>query len=138
MLNFLNLALDGERCQNTVVDLVMIVDSSGSICGEDIQNCPNWEFIQSFLRMILDALEIGPQSAHVGLIRFASRADVIYQLDRYLANVPLVSASCIYGRYGFLERYLLYNIFINIVQYSLRHTASRYSALPINSYILQF
>ncbi len=75
-----------------MVDILLIIDSSGSICDNDPSrvtdqngnptNCANWGFVQSFLRLILNELEIGEDSAHVALIRFSSATTLIYGLNR--------------------------------------------------------
>ncbi len=79
-----------------MVDLVLIVDSSGSICDNDPTrvtdangnptNCNNWGFVRSFLRLILDELIIGENDAHIGLIRFSSQTSVIFGLNRLVVK----------------------------------------------------
>ncbi len=73
------------ECEFTVVDIVLVVDSSGSICNDEVvATCNNWEFVTGFLNRVVDALVIGADNAHVALIRFASRVDVILNLDRFV------------------------------------------------------
>lgn len=82
-------------CQRTVVDLVFVVDSSGSICDNDpsavppppsTTTCNNWNFIRQFMVQIVDELAIGPDDAHIAVVRFSSSATVIFNLARYVVK----------------------------------------------------
>ena len=62
------------------LDLVFVVDSSGSINKKDDQN---WGHILSFMNTIVDNLVIGTNDVHVGLIKYGNNAEVMFKLDRY-------------------------------------------------------
>ncbi len=88
---------------DTVLDLALIVDSSGSICDNDAtritdQNgnpisCNNWGFVLSFLRLLLNELEIGEDENHIALIRFSSATTLIYGLNRFVLYVMCVTTT---------------------------------------------
>ena len=83
-----------DPCRSSIVDMCIIVDSSGSICDSDPNpdldpngnpvNCGNWRFIQRFLGLILGPLQIGEDAAHIGLVRFSSNTDIILRLNRFV------------------------------------------------------
>jgi hypothetical protein len=71
------------------MDLVFVVDGSGSICdndpsfryGTDI-TCNNWNFILNFMSDFVSDLTIGPSTARVGLVTFATEGHVAFNLTR--------------------------------------------------------
>jgi uncharacterized protein YegL len=65
-------ALSVDDC---VLDLVFVVDSSGSI------GSPNWGTMMTFLNSITSDLTIGPDNVHVGLVVFGTDAQVTFDLD---------------------------------------------------------
>ncbi len=78
-------------CPNTVLDLVFVIDDSGSICDSDPTrrprngipiDCNNWSFVKLFIRRILSSLTIGERDTRVALVRFSDMIDVIFYLDR--------------------------------------------------------
>ncbi len=75
-------------CASSVVDLVFVVDSSGSICDTSIndrccpRNCDNWDFVKEFLARVAGQLVISEQDAHIGLVLFSSDVRVVLRLDR--------------------------------------------------------
>ncbi len=80
------------NCKFTVLDIVIIVGDSGSVCDNDnfslrdrngdIVDCNNWSFLKLFIRQILTSLTLGDRDTRVALIRFSNRIDVIFGLDR--------------------------------------------------------
>ncbi len=71
-------------CNTTIVDLVFIVDSSGSICqNQEVTTCPNWELMTAFVALVVEELVVDESNAHVGLIKFSSATTVILELNRY-------------------------------------------------------
>ena len=62
------------------LDLVLVVDSSGSITEKDEGN---WELVKTFLARIVDNLQVGPDRVHIGLVLFSSVASVRFDLRQY-------------------------------------------------------
>ncbi len=76
---------DGPIEQFTIVDLIIVVDGSDSVCDSDNgekAGCTNWDFVKNFLREVLIELPLGERSIRVALIRFSNQTDVIFGLDR--------------------------------------------------------
>lgn len=77
-------------CVASALDLVFVVDGSGSICdvdpkfeyGRDI-TCDNWNFILTFMVDFVNDMDIGLTATRVGLVTFASTAVVQWDLKRY-------------------------------------------------------
>ena len=67
-----------DVCQQ--LDLVFVVDSSGSINKFDDQN---WGRVLSFMNTVVDNLVIGTNDVHVGLIKYSNNAEVRFKLDVY-------------------------------------------------------
>ncbi len=66
------------------MDLVLLVDSSGSICNDEIVNtCENWELVKEFLGRVIGELLVSENNTHVALVRFASETDLIFGLNRF-------------------------------------------------------
>ena len=62
-------------CSSNDIDLVFVVDSSGSICkgdGQTPQNCPNWDFILAFMNSVVEELTIGENNTRVGVVQFGN------------------------------------------------------------------
>lgn len=76
-------------CKNATMDLVFVVDGSGSICDNDPEfrkgidtTCDNWKFILKFMRDMTNSLTIGMTATRVGLVTFATKAQVAWNLTR--------------------------------------------------------
>jgi hypothetical protein len=84
-----------------VLDVVLLVDGSGSICGQEmresspnsLQGCNNWDKMISFLLQFVDFLNVTPSGNHVGVILFATEATNEAELDR-LANHNPARCTC--------------------------------------------
>ena len=68
------------------MDLVFIVDASGSICDVTDKNvkptgCPNWRFVIQFMKSVVDGMKVGPDDVNVGLVIFATNAAVAWRLN---------------------------------------------------------
>ncbi|KAI0220318.1 hypothetical protein LSAT2_028164 [Lamellibrachia satsuma] len=73
-----------DNC-NTL-DVVFVVDSSGSINKNDDQN---WGRVLAFINRVIDGFKIGVNDVHVGLIKYSNTAEVMFGLDKYIEAVPL-------------------------------------------------
>lgn len=77
-------------CVASALDLVFVVDGSGSICdndpdfeyGKDV-TCNNWKFILQFMVDFVRDMEIGYSATRVGLVTFATQAELEWNLTRY-------------------------------------------------------
>lgn len=77
-------------CIASALDLVFVVDGSGSICdndpdfvyGKDV-TCNNWKFILQFMVDFVRDMEIGFSATRVGLVTFATQAELEWNLTRY-------------------------------------------------------
>ena len=75
-------------CTSAPLDLVFLIDGSGSICDSDPlfyygynSTCNNWLYVVQFLDAFVDSLTVGPTETRVGLILFASKADIRWNLN---------------------------------------------------------
>ena len=71
------------------MDLVFVVDGSGSICDNDPNfeygrdnTCDNWNFILKFIVDFVSAMDIGLSSTRVSLVTFATTAVLDWDLKR--------------------------------------------------------
>ena len=72
-----------EMCSGYALDLVFLVDSSRSIKGSNPSDdsYDNWELLKSFVTNMIDALDIGEDTAHVGLVSFSGQAKSVFYLN---------------------------------------------------------
>ena len=72
-------------CQ-TAVDLVFILDSSGSV--------GDWNFdkVKNFVRNVIDFFNIGPDGTHVGIVTYSSSSELEFNLDKYTTKSALKTA----------------------------------------------
>ena len=84
------------ECQTRGIDLIFVLDSSGSVGSSNFQN------VRSFVSNLVSQLEIGPDNTQVGLINFASSARIEFHLNTHqdsssllqaIANVPYTSGT---------------------------------------------
>jgi len=71
------------------VDLVYVVDSSGSINYKDARN---WDITKEFLVNVTGMFTIGPDNIQVAFVLFSTDATVEWGLTRYQDQASLVSA----------------------------------------------
>ena len=81
---------DSVDC-NGGIDLVFVLDDSGSICDNDPafvygrdSTCNNWQFITQFASNIISGMTIGTSNTLVGLVQFDSSAIVRWTLTTYV------------------------------------------------------
>ena len=84
------------ECQTRGVDLIFVLDSSGSVGASNFAN------VRNFVADLVSQLEIGPDNTRVGLINFASSAGVQFSLNMHqdissllqaIASVPFTSGG---------------------------------------------
>ncbi len=75
-------------------DICFIIDSSTSICDENLKNgsCSNWIFLLSFVSDIIGAMAIGLNSTRVGVVLFSDDAYVLFPMDRFSTKAKLKEA----------------------------------------------
>lgn len=77
-------------CVSSAMDLVFVVDGSGSICdndpkfvyGKDV-TCDNWNFVLKFMGDFVKDMDIGLTSTRVGLVTFATKPTLGWDLRKY-------------------------------------------------------
>ncbi len=62
-----------------------MVDNSGSIRDKnpDDNSFDNYQILKDFIKQILRRLDIGPDNTRVSVVKFGSRAQVVFHLDQY-------------------------------------------------------
>jgi len=53
-----------------VVDVVFVIDSSGSIRAANVGNVDNWQLILNFTQDLVGLFNVGPAQTHVGCVEF--------------------------------------------------------------------
>lgn len=74
------------ECQIRGLDLIFVLDSSGSVGSSNFQRVIN------FAVNLVRQLQIGPSNTQVGLIRFASSASALFHLNTYQNKSNLLQA----------------------------------------------
>ena len=103
-----------------VLDIVFVVDESGSICDEDpsfdrnTQICNNWRAVRAFLREFVLNLRIGDDDIHVGLLTFRDNVEVDWLLDRYACAIieNVIYTNCFQFSYNSWRNWILSPVFI--------------------------
>lgn len=67
-----------QDCNNAIVDLVFVVDSSGSI---EAARAGNWNLVLRFVNQVIEALTIGETATRVAVTRFANIGESIFNLN---------------------------------------------------------
>ncbi|KAL8586545.1 hypothetical protein ACOMHN_055249 [Nucella lapillus] len=68
-------------CSRSTMDLVFVVDSSGSLRSRE------FELVKTFLVRVVQGLIVSPDHVRVGLVRFSSNVDVIAYLNQSASSV---------------------------------------------------
>ncbi|XP_029654894.1 collagen alpha-1(XIV) chain-like, partial [Octopus sinensis] len=76
----------GNDCASAQIDLVFLIDSSGSV--EE----PNFNKTKNFLENIVRNLDIGPDKTRVAVIRFSSFSLVSFSLSAHSTNSAVIKA----------------------------------------------
>ena len=70
-----------------VLDIVFVVDESGSICDDDPsfdragKICDNWRAVRRFIREVVLSLPVSESDVHIGLLTFRDNVEIDWQLD---------------------------------------------------------
>ena len=73
-------------CETRGIDLIFVLDSSGSVGSSNFQN------VRNFVSNLVSQLEIGPDNTQVGLLNFASSPRIEFHLNTHQDNSSLVRA----------------------------------------------
>ena len=72
-------------CSQNEVDLVFVLDGSGSICENDPTYangvCDNWNLMLTFLTDFVDRLTVASDRFRIGFVLFSTESQVVFQLD---------------------------------------------------------
>ena len=89
-LNFIS------ECKS-LLDVVLMVDTSGSIVDSDPNN---WNVIKTFLSQLLGPLNIAPDGIRVGIITFSNRVKILSHMDAMAKENLLMLVSRLPLPYG--------------------------------------
>ena len=73
-------------CNNAGIDLVFVLDGSGSI------NSGQYQLLREFAANVASTLTIGPQDSLVGAIVFSSNASIQFNVQQYTSATTLLPA----------------------------------------------
>ena len=83
-----------SECEIGGIDLVFVLDTSFSIINHQTESgrINLWPTLRNFTVQISSMLDIGLDQSLVGLIRFARRADIIFNLQEHTSSDMLIPA----------------------------------------------
>ena len=83
-----------SECEIGGIDLVFVLDTSFSIVSHQTESgrVSLWPALRNFTVLISSLLNIGLDQSLVGLIRFARRADIIFNLQEHTSSDTLIPA----------------------------------------------
>lgn len=67
-------------CSDNLLDLVFVVDSSGSIQDKGANN---YNLLLTFIVNVINDLDIGANRTRVGLVKFSNQAESMFFLNTY-------------------------------------------------------
>lgn len=70
-------------CTDTLIDLAILVDGSGSICGNcgGCDTCNNYELVKDFVYGIVHELEVGPTAARIAVVLYSNSAKTLFNFN---------------------------------------------------------
>lgn len=73
-----------SACTDTIIDLAILVDGSGSICGDcgDCITCKNYDLVKTFVNGVIQELNVGPDAAKISVVLFSERAQILFDFNR--------------------------------------------------------
>jgi len=87
-------------CQESVLDLVFLVDASGSICdgtnrqcrqpGSSCDTCGDWPLLKNFLQLVIGRLSISLTRTRVAIAMFSSGTSLVINLDQSDSQQKLI------------------------------------------------
>ena len=84
-----------EECEAIPADIIMMVDSSSSLCGDDpeIPEChQNWQNILTFTVALVQSLYDAHQHTRIGFVKFSEHAVNEFYLNSYTDELAIVQA----------------------------------------------
>jgi len=57
-------------CNNTVADIAIVIDNSGSIRDNDPPGGNNWQLILDFVKSIINDFTVGPDATRIAVVDF--------------------------------------------------------------------
>ncbi|CAI5788343.1 Hypothetical predicted protein [Podarcis lilfordi] len=75
-----------KACEGRKVDVMFLVDSSGSISSEDFAK------MQDFMAEFVNKSNIGPEQMYVGAVQFSGTTEEKFPLNRYLTKNDIIDA----------------------------------------------
>uniref|UniRef100_A0A8D0GQQ9 Collagen type XXVIII alpha 1 chain n=1 Tax=Sphenodon punctatus TaxID=8508 RepID=A0A8D0GQQ9_SPHPU len=76
----LYLSCCGVKCRDTPLELVFVIDSSESVGPE------NFDIIKSFIKTVIEMITVSPAVAHVGIINFSHKVEVVSTLQQFMSK----------------------------------------------------
>ncbi|XP_026366463.3 integrin alpha-2 isoform X1 [Ursus arctos] len=75
-----------------LIDVVVVCDESNSIYP--------WEAVKNFLEKFVQGLDIGPKKTQVGLIQYANKPRVVFNLNTFKTKAEMIEATSQTYQYG--------------------------------------
>ena len=97
MLTALSFFLTVRQCKSRL-DLALIVGSSETI------NTNNWSRMKQFLKMVVSVFDVRPDRAHIALVVFSTRAQVVLKFNDLQG--PQLTASAVNRKIDSIPREL--------------------------------
>ena len=70
-----------KACKGILVDMVIILDSSGSVCEGEPLPCANWKLMIDFVATLVSKMDIDEGNARIAVIIFSTEAEIQFTLD---------------------------------------------------------
>ena len=95
-------AVEADRCARDHVDLVFVLDCSGSIRDNNPTDgsYDNFELLLNFVTAIVNRLSIGPDASRVGVVTYSNTASNIIYLNDFGSKYDLIDAIMRIGYLG--------------------------------------
>lgn len=67
------------------MDLAFLIDSSGSIkkSNPEDESYDNWSLLKAFVKKVINSMNVGEDTNHIGLATYSDEAKVIFNLQEY-------------------------------------------------------
>ena len=111
------------------IDLGFIIDQSTSISSAG--GAGNWDFILNAVEQIIASFPIGPTRTRVGMVRFASTAELTFSFTQYSSASPLINKVSSLSLQGGETNYAGAYIVANSQMFSGRRTGVKTIAIMI-------
>lgn len=74
-----------ESCKATVIDLIILIDESGSIKKSNPEDgsYDNWQLLINFVKKVASSVTIGVDANHISIVSFSDKGKVIFDLNEY-------------------------------------------------------